>query len=39
MMRLAAALRKQQAEGLRFDAAMAENVKELGFGEKPGGVS
>ena len=32
MQRLAAQLRKQQAEGARLDAAIAENLKSLGFG-------
>ena len=32
MQRLAAQLREQQAEGARLDAAIAENLKSLGFG-------
>ena len=32
MKRLVAALRAQQAEGSRLDAAIAENLKTLGFG-------
>jgi type I restriction enzyme M protein len=31
--RLAATLRKQQAEATRLDAAIATNLKELGYGE------
>jgi type I restriction enzyme M protein len=33
MKRLAATLREQQAEGARLDAAIATNLKELGYGE------
>ena len=33
MARLAATLRKQQAEATRLDAAIATNLKELGYGE------
>jgi type I restriction enzyme M protein len=33
MQRLAAALRQQQAEGAKLDAAIAANLKELGYGE------
>jgi type I restriction enzyme M protein len=32
MKRLAATLREQQAEGARLDAAIAANLKELGYG-------
>ena len=35
MKRLAADLRAQQAEGARLDAAIAENLKRLGFGGQP----
>ncbi len=31
MQRLSATLRKQQAEGAKLDAAIAANLKELGF--------
>ena len=34
MTRLAAQLREQQAEGARLDAAIAENLKTLGFGDQ-----
>ena len=34
MTRLAAQLREQQAEGARLDAAIAENLKTLGFGDR-----
>ena len=33
MARLAATLREQQAEAARLDAAIAANLKELGYGE------
>ena len=33
MKRLAATLRQQQAEGAKLDAAIAANLKELGYGE------
>lgn len=33
MKRLAAKLRQQQAEGGKLDAAIAANLKELGYGE------
>jgi type I restriction enzyme M protein len=33
MARLAATLREQQAEASRLDAAIAANLKELGYGE------
>ena len=33
MKRLAATLREQQAEAARLDAAIAANLKELGYGE------
>ncbi len=36
MQRLAAQLREQQAEGARLDAAIAENLKSLGFGPADG---
>jgi type I restriction enzyme M protein len=32
MQRLAATLREQQAEGAKLDAAIAVNLKELGYG-------
>jgi len=35
MRRLAATLREQQAEAAKIDAAIAVNLKELGFGETP----
>ena len=35
MKRLAADLRAQQTEGARLDAAIAENLKRLGFGDQP----
>ena len=35
MKRLAADLHAQQAEGARLDAAIAENLKRLGFGGQP----
>ena len=34
MKRLAAQLRGQQAKGARLDAAIADNLKGLGFGER-----
>jgi type I restriction enzyme M protein len=33
MRRLVTQLREQQAEAVRLDAAIAENLKELGYGE------
>ena len=32
MKRLTSTLREQQAEGTKLDAAIAENLKELGYG-------
>ena len=39
MRRLVAELQAQQAEGARLDAAIAENLKALGFGKSDGGGS
>ena len=36
MKRLAARLREQRAGGARLDAAIAANLKRLGFGERGG---